>query len=225
MDEHVCASCEARNPEGASHCWQCYARFGGSPTPGPSIIRGLNPQAAYALEGPATLPATPSFPWLTPGLVIRFALVIALAGGGWWGWKTFFGGFDFPDQVAGAPRLDTSETEAMSDIAEAVFGAVNIRSEVSYYGSDPLAPMFAVATIDFPDDPVDAVLAGGRATDFITDIDLTQYDFECFDSGVGEFRSGCIWPLSEESLALVSSAEKSSVEFEPIARKIKAQTD
>jgi len=83
-------------------------------------------------------------------------LVFAVAG--FFAWRFFFGGFSFPDEINGQPRLDGEQAERLSRLIEDIGAMADAEMEVAVYGQGPL-PTYAMYVAEF-DDPAMIDLAG-----------------------------------------------------------------
>ena len=153
-------------------------------------------------------------------ILIRVALAAALAAGGWWAYRTFLAGFPFPETVAGEPRLDSQEAEALSDATEAIFRVANVDTEMVIYGEDALEPAYGIIVMDIPTDPIDAVRNGGQVTDYM-DFDLEEEAFHCESGAQVPFSAICIWPQDDDTAVMVAGSRMTGEELRPVAEGVR----
>jgi hypothetical protein len=157
------------------YCWQCYAPYGrpavpagvaaapGSGTPAGVVAAGplARPSASSgsstisdALRGSAASPSSsvttsssaPS--WVGPA--IKFGVFLVFAVAGFLAWRFFFGGFSFPEEINGQPRMEGETAERLSDFMGEVGSLAGAEIEVAMYGEGPM-PVYAMGRMEFED--------------------------------------------------------------------------
>jgi hypothetical protein len=224
MDEHACAQCGAQNRADAQYCWQCYAPVGGSgaasaataPSRAGTIraatiggAAGGNGSAVMTAPSPTPVqPVRGTSPW---AWVVRAVLFAAAFAGGWWLVNHFFfGGFPFPDQVAGHERV---ESENARDAAEAItaFGeAFNLEMEMAFYGPE-VQPVYMMFVFEMPEGvPLAGQPFGGPTG---------SAPFQCQEQPQG---ASCFWTGEDGQVIGVGGMGKPAAEVEPVARQVQS---
>jgi hypothetical protein len=222
MDEETCRSCGARNAYAALHCWQCYATFRRASSPAPSRIRGLAPAGVYSSYAPgyAEPQVSGTFDFLPWGLIVRLALVVAMAGGGWWAYRALFSGFPFPNHVNGSGRVESELLEAGERTAQALVEMTGLDLEIEYafYGPE-LQPAYVMFAAELDEEALE-LLARSDAPAGFEWSDLSDMPTQCGRHQAGPF---CVWVQDETIVGvgrlgyapeLMSTAERLRAELD-----------
>jgi hypothetical protein len=154
VDGETCSSCGAKNRWGALHCWQCFASFSSSRTSRPGSIRGFRPASVYTdytsrVDRPQD--QTALLQGFRSGLVGQLAVALTIALAAWWAFGSSSEGFSFPEQINGAPRIESRALESGEQAVQSVIEMTGLDVQVDYafYGTElqPEYMMFS-ATVD-----------------------------------------------------------------------------
>jgi hypothetical protein len=221
MDERTCDQCGAQNPINAAYCWQCHARWDGSASPSapvrPGTIRAAPVGAYGGGPGGSVLTAPPPPHVGAPagrswGRLLAAAVVfVAGVAGGWWLVdRLFFGGFPFPDEVAGQERVDSEVARDAADVIASIGEILDVDMEMAFYGTD-LRPAYVMVAFELPDaGAVTQVPPFGGAS-------AGDFSFQCGPDAQG---AACLW---EEGGTVVGigGIGQTPEQLEPVARRVR----
>jgi hypothetical protein len=241
MDDQSCASCGATRKPGMDFCWQCYTPYGrttvpagvaaaapsgGTPAgavaagplarPGGSMVSdALRGQTATGTTAVAS-PTPDAASWIGPALKAVVFLLFAV--GGFFAWRFFFGGFSFPEEVAGQPRMEGEQAERLVRVVEDIGALTDAEVEVALYGRGPMPTyMMYVAEFDGP-----AVTDMGAFVDPQNAAALKRGEIACQDETQGE---SCSWLDGETRLVGVGGFGFTPQDVSPIAEDVRADLD
>ena len=141
------------------------------------------PADSFVLGAPA--PTTPYVPNALPApsygpktstknvrLVAGIAAFMVGAVGGFLGWRMLFGGYGFPDQVAGVSRIESDAVDAGVDYAQGLVASTGIDVEIDYafYGSSIIQPQYMMFAASIDEETLEMMLATspqGSPTEFV----------------------------------------------------------
>jgi hypothetical protein len=155
------------------YCWQCYAPYAKPAVPaGVAATAGSGTPAGVVAAGPlarpsassgsGTIPATFNAPLSSPtpevrsggpawvGTAIKVGVFLVFAVAGFFAWRFFFGGFSFPEEVNGHPRMEGEAADRVSDFLSGIGSLAGAEIEVAVYGQGP-APAYLIARTEFED--------------------------------------------------------------------------
>jgi hypothetical protein len=150
------------------YCWQCYTPYAGPAVPaGAAAASGSGRSAGVVSAGPlarpgaspapsinATAPTSPSMAassapsWVGTAVKIGVVLVVAVAG--FFAWRFFFGGFSFPEEINGQPRMEGEPAERLSDFMSGIGSLAGASIETAVYGQGPM-PAYIMGRTEFED--------------------------------------------------------------------------
>ena len=237
MDERTCGSCGARSAAGAEYCWQCLTRFGppapgGAPTRGTALTAALGrgPGAgtpAAVLTEPATVtrwqPVHGSARGTSLRWLVRIVVFVVAAVAGYLGYQWLFGGFPFPDEVAGQERMESDLVEDFESLTDSVGATFDVDVEMALYGTG--IPLYFMAAAEVPSGQSIARFSegfvagsGGPARG---PVDLHTVTCSGLPGGVG---AQCSW-VHEETVVLLQGFLSTSEDLHGVARDISAELD
>jgi hypothetical protein len=221
VNERTCDRCGGLNRPDAAYCWRCYATFGAAPVPEPIRAGRIGPAASIAGDGTGpvmtTAPPAPEAPtstgtdwgrWLVKGVVF----VLAFAGGWWAVNHFFFGGFPFPDQVAGQPKV---ESEQVRDAAEAIASLaeiLDVEMEMAFYGTEA-QPVYVMFAFEIPDQ---VALPGAQP---FSQSPAGEIPFQCGPDAQG---AACVWDHDGRVVG-VGGIGQTVEQLDPVARQVQAE--
>jgi hypothetical protein len=232
--QRACGRCGADNAPGAQYCWQCYTSFGGPAgtaqatpaTAGPlatAIGRGpgAGTPSAVVSEAPTITRWQPqhgaakdaAVRWVVRGLVVAVAAV-----GGYLAYQRLFGGFPFPDQVAGQPRLESDVVEEAEDLIASMVGAFNVEVEIAMYG--PALPQYLVAALEVPDGQLTEQFYQGFVSGSGVTADAVDPNAVTCGAAPGGVTQ-CSW-VQEDTVVLVQGLVNTGVDLQPVAEDVRA---
>jgi hypothetical protein len=238
MDERTCVKCGANSAAGAEYCWQCYTPFGvpaavSAPTSGGPLTAALGrgPGAgtpAAVLTDPATVTRwqpihgsarETGLRWLVRGLVF-----VAAAAAGYVGYQWLFGGFPFPDEVAGQGRMESAQARDIQEYLAEAGDLIGLEYEAAFYGDGPL-PRFVMHAVVLPDGrngrqvwkELDTA-AGGVMDPYPV---APGADVGCADASTGE-GALCVW-VQDDVLVELDGLGLSAAELEPLADQVRGE--
>jgi hypothetical protein len=152
----------------------------------------MSPAAAYAsYSSTYTQPRVPStlesLPWEP---IVRLALVVVLAGAGWWAYGALFSGFAFPDHVNGSSRIESELLDEGERMAQSFIDltGLDLKIDYAFYGMEaqPAYVMFAAEM----DQETLELLSQSKAPAGFEFSDLSDMPIQCDWHEAGPF---CVW--------------------------------
>lgn len=230
MDERTCGNCGAKSAAGAEYCWQCYARFGPPaaappPTVGPALTaalgrgRGAGTPSATMTEDPTITRWQPTHQptrsrvlgWLVRGAVFAVAAV-----GGYVGYQWLFGGFPFPDEIAGQERVDSERAEDAAAVGASIGRILGVDMEMAFYGSE-VTPVYVMFAFEVPESVSSlSTLAG---SDLSRNAD-GSIPFQCRQDVDG---ASCFWERDGTVVGIGGGGTPG--QLRPVARQVHADLD
>jgi hypothetical protein len=221
VDERTCDQCGAQNPIDAAYCWQCYARWDGSASPSapvrPGTIRAAPVGAYGGGPGGSVLTAPPPPHVGAPAgrswgrlLAAAVVFVAGFAGGWWLVDRLFFGGFPFPDEVAGHERVDSDRAEEVADALASLGGLLDVEMEFAFYGSE-IEPAYVMFAFEIPDGINPTSLQG---------FPIGDVRFQCRPESEG---SSCFWQHDGMIVGLGGNGPPAGIE--PVARRVQTELE
>lgn len=242
MDEQTCPRCGAKSAAGAAYCWQCFARFGApapaesqaapTATAGPlATALGRGPGAgtpAAVISEPATVtrwqPQQKAGGDAALGWIVRGLVFVVAAVGGYFAYQWLFGGFPFPEQIAGQQRMDSDLVEDFEDLLRDFSGAFDVEVEMALYGGVMPAYFMAAAEVPGGQDPGEFyrgfTTGSGVTTDFAA-VDPNTVICTGFPGGVG---AQCSW-LQEDTVILLQGFSSTDADLQAVAEDVSSDLD
>jgi hypothetical protein len=221
VSERICDRCGGQNRPDAAYCWQCYASFGTGRGSEPIRAGRIGPAAAAAGNGtgPVATASPPTSPtpettgtawgrWLVKGVVF----VLGFAGGWWAVNHFFFGGFPFPDQMAGQPRVESEEVRDAADAIASFAEILDVEMEMAFYGTET-EPVYVMFAFEIPDQ---VPLPGAQPFSPTPTGDIA---FQCAPDAQG---AGCVWGQDGHMVG-VGGVSQTVEELDPVARALQAE--
>jgi hypothetical protein len=148
--------------------------------------------------------------------------------GGWLGVGVLLGGgFPFPDDVAGQPRLVGESVDDMERLYRDLFDVVGLEVSMAAYGTGPM-PSHVLFVVDIPSgQTVEDVwrrldqASGGMAP--AAPVRTGGPDFGCLDDPMGRGGASCLW-FDDASLVELYGVTATSRVLEPVALDVRDQT-
>jgi hypothetical protein len=231
VDQRACQRCGAQNRLDTDFCWQCYTPFRGGPSTFGSDER-TTPLARAVSGRTATMaPAEPRVKMgsggTSPlvGTVIRFLILAGLVAGGWFAWQHFNGGFPFPDEVEGEPRIEGETGSNIEDLLHSAAELFDMEVEVAVYG-DLQSPTYVMYTYTIPGgESVDDWLGRldtlpGSEKAFLTE--ATEAGFACQADPSG---ADCAWMAGDDLIVGLGGLGLTEEQVRPIAEEVRSETE
>ena len=217
------------------YCWQCYAPYAKPAVPaGVSAAPSAGTAAGVVAAGPlarpgassgsGTIPATFHAPLSSPtpevrsggpawvGTAIKVGVLVVFAVAGFFAWRFFFGGFSFPDEINGQPRLEGEPAERISDLMEGVGSLAGAEFEIAVYGGGP--PAYVMARMEFEDAAtVDLLIASAPGFG-----ELRGGGMMCSPDAQG---STCAWLDGDRVILTVGGFAETPEALRPIAEDVR----
>jgi hypothetical protein len=190
------------------------ARPGGS-APSTTLTDALRgPSATGTTTVPSVEPSESS--WM--GTAIKVAVFLAFAVGGFLAWRLLFGGFPFPEEIAGQPRIENDTTEEATELISSFTRSFGAELEMAVYGDEATAPSYVlyVVTLQEGGGLDQAVAVPGHPLG-----ELMSGRMTCAADPQG---SSCTWLEGEDELIGVAGYGLSPEEVRPVAREVRAET-
>jgi hypothetical protein len=235
MDERTCGNCGATSAAGAEYCWQCLTRFG-PPAPGGAPSRdtaltaalGRGPGAgtpAAVLTEPATVtrwqPVHGSARATSLRWLVRIVVLVVAAVAGYVGYQWLFGGFPFPDQVAGQPRMESEMLEDFEDLMDGVGATFDVDVEMALYGSG--IPHYFLAAAEVPSgQSIDQFYEGFVAGSGLSAEGLADPNAVTCSGLPGGVGAQCSW-VQDETVVLLQGFLSPPEDLQGAAEEVRAE--
>jgi hypothetical protein len=222
VDQRACQRCGAQNRLDTDFCWQCYTPFRG----GPSTFRSeerTTPLARAVSGRTATMApreeVTTRSTGFRVGIVIRFLVLGGLVAGGWFAWQ-HFRGFPFPDDINGAPRIESSAAESAFETVQAEAQELGIEVDLAIYGTSVPQPTYGIAVLDIPEpefwEQVGVSSQIPLTPGLVREVLAAQTMF-CVPAATD---STCVWLFDDRMVALTGLGQQVS-EVRPVAQELR----
>jgi hypothetical protein len=150
------------------YCWQCYTPYAGPAVPaGAAAASGSGRPAGVVSAGPLARPGASPAPSMNPtaptspsmtassapswvGTAVKAGVILVLAVAGFFAWRFFFGGFSFPEEINGHPRMEGEPAERLSEFMSGIGSLAGASIETAVYGQGPM-PAYIMARTEFED--------------------------------------------------------------------------
>jgi hypothetical protein len=219
VNERTCDRCGGQNRPDAAYCWQCHAPFGTAPVSEPIRAGRIGPAASVAENGTGPLMTTAPPPvsptsrgdwgrWLVKGVVF----VLGFAGGWWAVTHFFFGGFPFPDQVAGQPRVESEEARDTAEAIASLAEILDVEMEMTFYGTEAESAYIMFA-FEVPDQ---VALSGSQP---FSQSPGGEISFQCGPDPQG---AACMWEHDGQVVG-VGGVGQTVEQLDPVARQVRAE--
>jgi hypothetical protein len=175
-------------------------------------LRGQSATGTSAVASPVAEGSS----WIGPA--IKVVLFLAVAVGGFLGWRFLTAGFPFPDEIAGQPRIEGEQTEEFSRLVEDIAALADAEVEVALYGEGPL-PSYTMFVAEYEDPDV---LDLGALADPAYVADLKSGNTACTADVQG---STCSWLEGEATLIGVGSFDQTPEQLLSVARGVRSGLD
>jgi len=234
--QRVCGRCGAENAASAEYCWQCYTAFSGPAEAAQPARATAGPLAAAIGRGSgagtpsAVVTGDPTITRWQPQhgrsndaltkWVVRGLVAVVAAVGGYLGYQWLFGGgFPFPDEVAGRPRIESDVVEQAEELIASMVGAFNVEVELAMYGQG--VPEYLVAALEVPEGQLtdqfyEGFVAGSGVT--VDTIDPDAVTCGAIPGGVSQ----CSW-VQDDTVVLIQGLLNSGVDLQPVAEQVRAE--
>jgi hypothetical protein len=242
MDEIArrdCSGCGASNPADAQHCWQCYARFDGSPStagarggsgvglptpPGPARVRpGFPPPqapiapAAPARRGGSTLARVGV--GVMAAVVVWFAIPRLLGGGG----------VDLPEQLDGQSRMHNATAQDMETQMRTEGDRYDLEIQTGLYGEPGFIVVVANGSArESSGELFDAFIDGVTRTGAtVSEQELTGSfdgaDYRCLTAEASATEVGmCMWRANDH-MGIVMGVDGDAASTQALTGRIYAE--
>jgi hypothetical protein len=174
-----------------------------------TISDALRGSAASPSPSVTTSSSTPS--WVGPA--IKFGVFLVFAVAGFLAWRFFFGGFSFPEEINGQPRMDGQSAERLSDFMGEVGTLAGAEIETAMYGQGPM-PSYVMVWARFEE---------GGALDLFAQASpelasLQGGGMACTPDAQG---SSCSWFDGDQVLLTVGGFTETPEALRPIAEDVR----
>jgi hypothetical protein len=223
-------------------CWQCLAPYGRSAPPQPvgagmaqtvgdpssptgvaagPLARPGGSAITEALRGPSAT-GTSSVPsegptgtsWIPA--VVKVVVFLALAAGGFVGWRLLVADFAFPEEIAGQPQIEGERAERVSEFMEGLSSVAAADIELAVYGRG--SPTYMMARTEFEDaDALDFLIQNAPGFE-----QLRGGGLMCGPEVQG---SSCSWLEGDRVVLTVGGFVDTPEALRPIAEDVRADLD
>jgi hypothetical protein len=210
IERRDCPGCGASNPPDAQHCWQCYARFDGSPAmagaqAGSGVGLPMPPGPARVRPGfpPPQAPIPPPAPARRGGSTLaRVGVGVIAAIVFWFAIPRLFGGggVELPEQLDGQSRMHNATAQDMETQMRTEGDRYDLEIQAGLYGEPGFIVVVANGSArESSEELFDAFIDGVTRTGAtVSEQELTGSfdgaDYRCLTAEAGATDVGmCMW--------------------------------
>lgn len=142
-------------------------------------------------------------------------MFLAFAVGGFLAWRLLTGGFPFPEEIAGQPRVQGEQAEELSRLVEDIAALADAEVEVALYGPGP-PPAYTMYVAEYEDPDLLELAALANPT-YVADLKGGQT--ACMPDLQG---SSCSWLDGDTTVIGVGAFDLTPEDFLSVARVVRA---
>jgi hypothetical protein len=144
---------------------------------------------------------------------VKGVVFVLAFGGGWWAVNHFFfGGFPFPDQVSGQPRVESERARDAAEAIASIAEMLDVEMEMAFYGTEA-QPAYVMFAFEIPDQ---VALPGAQ---LFSQSPAGEIPFQCGPDAQG---AACVWDHDGRVVG-VGGIGQTVEQLDPVARQVQAE--